>query len=84
MDVELLTIQELAARLKVSGRTISRLLDAGVLPVRMVGCQKRFLFQEVVDALPRPLVPDSKKLVKPIFNLVPMLKQQVKQMRRLG
>ena len=54
IDAEhLLTSEELAARLKVSRRTVARLVKGGLVPALVVlGCV-RFYWPEVVPALPR-------------------------------
>lgn len=52
MDLELLTIHEVAARLKISRRQADRLVANGVLTVRQVGGRKRFWWSEVLAAFP--------------------------------
>lgn len=52
MDLELLTIHEVAARLKISRRSADRLVADGVLTVRQVGGRKRFWWPEVLSAFP--------------------------------
>lgn len=53
MDGELLTLAELAARLKCSQRSIRRRVALGELPARQFGNQLRFFWSEVVASLPR-------------------------------
>lgn len=78
-DPELLTPAELKARLKISTRTYSRLVAAG-LPCRLVGTMKRFVWSEVLAFLPRgeraPVGQDQ-----PTVDLVGYLKQRA---RRFG
>ena len=50
---DLLTIQELANKLKWSPRSISRRVKVGEIPARLVGTQLRFVYSEVVASLPR-------------------------------
>lgn len=50
---ELLTPQELAARMKVSARSVARLVKGGLVPARAVLGRVRFYWPEVVASLPR-------------------------------
>lgn len=52
-ESELLTPQELAARLRVSARSVSRLVKGGLVPARAVLGRVRFYWPEVVASLPR-------------------------------
>lgn len=52
MDGEKLTYQEIAARLKVSVRTVRRRLAAGLIPARTCGRRVLFDFDAVWAALP--------------------------------
>lgn len=52
-ESELLTPQELAARMKVSARTVTRLVKGGIVPARAVLGRIRFHWPEVVASLPR-------------------------------
>lgn len=50
---DLLTPQELAIRLRLSLRSVRRLVAAGAIPFRLAGTVKRFVWAEVVAALPK-------------------------------
>lgn len=50
---DLLTIQELAKKMKWSARSIVRRVQSGDIPARWAGNQMRFLYSEVVASLPR-------------------------------
>lgn len=52
MDGEKLTYNEIAARLKVSVRTVRRKLAAGLIPARTCGRRVLFDFDAVWNALP--------------------------------
>ena len=52
MDGEKLTYNEIAARLKVSVRTVRRKLAAGLIPARTCGRRVLFDFADVWNALP--------------------------------
>lgn len=85
MTDELLTHQELAAKLKVSRRTVDRLLAAGLLPARRVGSLKRFVWAEVQAALPSATVAEPiRRQAVPGGDLVAMLKNRVRQPRRIS
>lgn len=56
-DLELLTAAELKAKLKISTTTYYRLLTAGQLPHRMLNTSRRFVWAEVVAALPKGPAP---------------------------
>lgn len=83
MDDGLLDYDELAARLKISKRQVFTLLKAGVVPARLVGRVRRFYWPEVLAALPRATAPCA-PLRGPAMELVPMLKERVRQQRRMG
>lgn len=55
MPPQMLTGQELAQALRVSRKTIQRLIQRG-LPHYLVGSHPRFLLVEVVSWLPTPLI----------------------------
>ncbi len=55
MPPQMLTGQELAQALRVSRKTIQRLIQRG-LPHYLVGSHPRFLLPEVVSWLPTPLI----------------------------
>lgn len=48
---ELLTCNELAARLKITRRTVYRMLREGRIPCQRVGGQWRFVWEEVIESL---------------------------------
>jgi len=56
-DLDLLTVAELRAKLKISSTTYYRLLGAGHLPHRLLGTSRRFVWTEVLAALPKGPVP---------------------------
>lgn len=53
MDTHLLTPKEVAVRLRVSERTVVRLVKGGRIPARAVLGKMRLYWPEVVQALPR-------------------------------
>ncbi len=84
MEPELLTTRELASRLKVSVRTVFRLLAAGTIPARWVLGSRRFYWPEVMAALPMVTPPGARVTrAPPVVDLVQVLKARVKAGRRL-
>jgi excisionase family DNA binding protein len=80
MDEELLTPRELAAKLKISQRTLQRLVRAGRIRGCQVGGQIRFEWLQVKRALPMTstavAVPDYSA-----FDLEAELKSRAKALR---
>lgn len=76
---DLLTPQELAVRLRLSLRSVRRLVAAGRIPFRLVGTVKRFVWAEVVAALPAGPVATVRPSAPPkSFDMEAYLKEQAR------
>ncbi|MDP2383390.1 MAG: helix-turn-helix domain-containing protein [Nitrospirota bacterium] len=76
---DLLTPQELAVRLRLSLRSVRRLVAAGAIPFRLVGTVKRFVWAEVVSALPKGPVMVSRPSAAPkSIDMVGYLKEKAR------
>lgn len=85
MDGEKLTYQEIAARLKVSVRTVRRRLAAGQIPARTCGRRVLFDFDAVWNALPDAQLVQAtsryRKLAQGAPSPIPMV-EHLKQVAR--
>ena len=84
-DLELLTVAELRAKLKISSTTYYRLLGAGHLPHRLLGTSRRFVWTEVVAALPKGPMPV--RAVEPYrrpLDMVAILKERARNWTSKG
>ena len=78
-DLDLLTAQELAVRLRMSLRSVRRLVAAGAIPFRLAGTMKRFVWAEVVEALPvGPVVMASPSAPPPSIDMVAYIKEKAR------
>ena len=77
-DLDLLTPQELAVRLRLSLRSVRRLVAAGAIPFRLVGTVKRFVWSEVVAALPAGPVPIASNQGPTSIDMVAYLKEKAR------
>lgn len=78
---DLLTPHELAARLRLSLRSVRRLVAAGRVPYRLVGTVKRFVWAEVVAALPKgpvPVAPRGAADVSPSIDMYAYIKDKAR------
>lgn len=95
MNDELLTVRELADRLKVDGSTVRRMSDAGQIPVALViGSQRRYVWGDVRAALaPEPVAapeqgeqratpPPVRRARKPVRHAPVKPKLDVKALRQ--
>ena len=79
-DLEFLTPAELKAKLKISTGTYTRLMGQGRLPFRRVASRKRFVWNDVIAALPiGPEVPRARSLpLRNVAHVVTMMKYRAK------
>lgn len=75
---DLLTPHELAVRLRLSLRSVRRLVAAGRIPFRLVGTVKRFVWAEVVAALPKGPGPISSNQGPTSIDMVAYLKEKAR------
>ena len=76
---DLLTPQELAVRLRLSLRSVRRLVASGAIPFRLVGTVKRFVWAEVVSALPKGPVATVRSCAAPkSFDMEAYLKEKAR------
>ena len=85
---ELLTPHELIARLKISTRTYHRMVQAGQLPVKWVRESARFVWAEVLAALPAggqkpsPVPTPRRRVVRGVTDLTTRLKRKAETWTR--
>lgn len=73
MTLELLTYSELAYRLKVSVKTVRRLVAAGLIPAKQVGGRHRFYWSDVLGALPASGAARSARRLPPLAGRPDMI-----------
>lgn len=74
---DLLTPIELCAALKISRRTYSRLMADGRIPFKTIGTLKRFVYADVLAALPSgPKAPPARAVPSGGVNMVAYLKHK--------
>lgn len=79
---ELLTPAEVKARLKISTSTYTRLVSSGRMPFKRIGSMKRFVWADVLAALPKG--PEQRATVVPrgALDLTAMLKKRAAEYGR--
>lgn len=81
-DTHLLTPGELRARLKISARTYARLIASRRIPYRLIGSMKRFVWSEVLAAIPQGPEAATRPTSQGTLDLTALLKRQAAAWRR--
>lgn len=84
MDGEKLTYSEIAARLKVSVRTVRRKLAAGLIPARTCGRRVLFDFADVWNALPDARVAQATTRFRRLANGAPAPIPMVEHLKHMA